>query len=136
MKKLLTIVCTLALLAVASLTLSWGSVDRRSTRAEVNALTVTPLLMSEGEEATISVAGITADGKQTDLANVDDLVLSCSNPDAIKISKDDKKGSFFIQGLKYGAYTLTATGIVGDHEVSGSATITISYVMDDSRRNS
>lgn len=96
-------------------------------RDEISTLSVSETLISEGSEGEVEVKALSKIGGELDITKVTDLALTCSDPAAVEITPG-ANGKFTVKGLKYGSYTLTATGKVDDREVSGTGKLTISYV--------
>ncbi len=96
-------------------------------RDKVTTLTLNDVTVKEGATAEVKVEAKNAAGSVVDLSKVENLTLTCSEPDAVEISGGED-GVYSVKTLRYGNYTLTATCEADGETVTGSSVLTVSYV--------
>lgn len=83
--------------------------------------------IDENGTAVVNVVAKTYGGETVDLTGVSELTLTADPAEGLEITAGDVAGTYTVKGVKYGEYKLTATGKVGDNEVSGTAELSVKY---------
>lgn len=89
------------------------------------ALSVSGNAVAGGEPVSVTVVPVNKVGDTMDLDAVSGLALSCDNA-AVTIS-GGTDGVFHVSTTEPGSYTLVATAVAGEAQVSGTATLTVSF---------
>lgn len=113
---------------------NWGwGVKIRSISAYGDISSVTELRISEtsvpaNSSTTVTVTPLNVIGDALDINAISNLTLTCSDPTAVKISADGQDdGTFSVEGITVGTYTLTATATYNGETVTGEAPIYVTY---------
>lgn len=110
----------------------WG-VKIRSISAYGDVTSVTELAVSEASipansSTTVTVTPVNVIGDALDITSVSNLTLTCSDSSAVKISADGQDdGTFSVEGITVGTYTLTATATYNGETVTGEAPIYVTF---------
>lgn len=110
----------------------WGvkirSISAYGDTQSVTALTVSEVSIPANSSATVTVIPVNVVGEALHIDTVDNISLTCDVSDAVNISSDGMEdGTFSVEGLIVGTYTLTATAEFNGETVEGSATLYVTY---------
>lgn len=96
---------------------------------ETLAITADPETIQEGESTTVRVEALTVTGESASIEDVDNLTLISDNEERIEITGGEN-GVYTVKALMWGTYTLTATGLTNDKELTGSLTLKVTNNWD------